>query len=47
MITSGAGKPMAIHDKKKASDEVGVCAKGFSMKAGPTVVIYLFYTVSV
>lgn len=37
VIVSGAGKPVALHDKKKASDKVGLCAKGFSTKAGPAV----------
>ena len=39
VIESGAGKPLAVatHDKEKASDIVGLCAKGFSMKAGPAV----------
>ena len=46
VIVSGAGKPVATHDKKKASDKVGLCAVGFSMKSGPTVDILwiLFFT---
>ena len=49
VIVSGAGKPVASHDKKKASNKVGLCAKGFSTKAGPAVddianIINILYT---
>ena len=36
VIESGAGNPMAVHDKKKGSDKVGVSCIGFTTNAGPT-----------